>query len=537
MAKSVEIPTTATPPSLPPLLDNLFPLYAGNLHPNVTEGDLYTLFSTIGPVHSVRLCRDRSTGKSLRYGYVNFYLPSNAVAALRDLNHSELRGKPIRVMWVEKDPTIRNNEIGNLFVKNLDLKVNEGKLEEIFGVFGWIRSCKIAKDDDGNSKGFGFVQFYSEESASNALSALNGSVFEGKIMTVAKYLKKVERNEAHLTNLYVKNLDESFTESSLKERFSEYGEVTSAVIMNDEQGTSRGFGFVNFESHENAAKAIEALNGTQIGTKKWFVGKAMMKAQRDASLGRAHQEETPKVSNLFVRNLATSVTEKDLKEVFGAFGIVTLVKVVYYENGVSKGVALVGFSQPEEAKKAMDSLNGSFYHGKYMNVSLALSREEIAKRLQTAFALSCTVPLTQMASNLQNLVEKPAKNSNLFVRNLATSVTEKDLKEVFGAFGCVTLAKVVFSKGVALVCFTKPDEAKKAMGSLNGSVYHGMSMNVSLALSKEEIAKFLKTKCTPLTHMASDLQKSVENPAKKEEPANGACSCDDNEDDGFVLVM
>lgn len=63
----------------------------------------------------------------------------------------------------------------------------------------------------------------------------------------------------------MKNLDENFTESSLIEKFSTYGKVTSAVIMNDKEGKSKGFGFVNFESHDNAKIAIEALNGEVIG--------------------------------------------------------------------------------------------------------------------------------------------------------------------------------------------------------------------------------------------------------------------------------
>ena len=83
--------------------------------------------------------------------------------------------------------------------------------------------------------------------------------------TVAKYLNKSERKEPQFTNVFVKNLDLDFTESSLIEKFSEYGKVTSAVIVNDAEGKSRGFGFVNFESHENAKKAIDALNNAEIG--------------------------------------------------------------------------------------------------------------------------------------------------------------------------------------------------------------------------------------------------------------------------------
>lgn len=85
----------------------------------------------------------------------------------------------------------------------------------------------------------------------------------------------------------------------------------------------------------------------------------MLKAKREAFLGRSHKKQKPKISNLFVRNLATLVTENDLKQVFGAFGNVTFAKVICYKNGVSKGMAYICFSKPEEAKKAMAFLNGN----------------------------------------------------------------------------------------------------------------------------------------------------------------------------------
>ncbi|KAK9066203.1 hypothetical protein SSX86_013524 [Deinandra increscens subsp. villosa] len=409
MANFFPLPTTPPPP--PP---RLYSLYAGDLHHDVTERDLYTMFSMMGPVYNVHLFRDRFSRKSLCYAFIDFYFHFNAVDALYRLNHIELRGKPIRIMWVHSDPFLRKMGIGNLFVKNLDSSVYEAELEEVFGVFGLILSCKIARDDDGKSKGFGFVQFCSEESASDAISALNGSILHGKILTVAKFLRKSERKEPQFTNVYVKNLDKDYSESSMKETFSKYGKITSALIMNDAEGMSRGFGFVNFESHESAMKAIEGLNGAEIGTKKWFVGKAMMKSQREAYLTRrSHKKQKPKVSNLFVRNLAISVTENDLKQVFGAFGNVTFVKVICYRNGVSRGMAYISFSKPQEAKKAMAYLNGCYYNGKYMDVSLALHKEEYAKHLQTLLALQFRVPSGYKVPKLHKLEEKKVKKEDV----------------------------------------------------------------------------------------------------------------------------
>ncbi|GKD96752.1 RNA recognition motif domain, eukaryote, nucleotide-binding alpha-beta plait domain protein [Tanacetum coccineum] len=112
----------------------------------------------------------------------------------------------------------------------------------------------------------------------------------------------------------------------LLEQDLEYGKVMSAVIVNDGEGKSRGSGFISFESHENAKKTIKALSDAEIGSKKWFVGKAMKKSERDAILKRVHRKLKPDLSNMLVRNIATSVNENDAREVFGAFGCVTSAK-------------------------------------------------------------------------------------------------------------------------------------------------------------------------------------------------------------------
>jgi RNA recognition motif-containing protein len=63
-------------------------------------------------------------------------------------------------------------------------------------------------------------------------------------------------------NLFVGNLTYSTSNADLESLFSQYGEVTRAQVITDrETGRSRGFGFVEMASAEEANAAIEALNG------------------------------------------------------------------------------------------------------------------------------------------------------------------------------------------------------------------------------------------------------------------------------------
>ncbi|KAG6396989.1 hypothetical protein SASPL_143150 [Salvia splendens] len=127
---------------------------------STTWSKLYDLFSHVAPVASVRICRDVTRRSSLGYAYVNFNSPidgdpSNAKDAL---NFTHVNGKPIRIMFSHRDPSLRKSGYANLFIKNLDQAIDTKALFETFSAFGTVLSCKIAVDHNENSMGYGFVR-------------------------------------------------------------------------------------------------------------------------------------------------------------------------------------------------------------------------------------------------------------------------------------------------------------------------------------------------------------------------------------------
>jgi len=76
-------------------------------------------------------------------------------------------------------------------------------------------------------------------------------------------------------NVYVGNLSYDLSEEDLKNAFVEYGEVTSAKIVSDRySGRSKGFGFIEMSSDDEAKAAIEGLSGKELAGRAIVVNEA-----------------------------------------------------------------------------------------------------------------------------------------------------------------------------------------------------------------------------------------------------------------------
>lgn len=437
-------------------------LYVGELDPSVTEAMLFELFNFVGPVASIRVCRDAVTRRSLGYAYVNYHNRLDGERALETLNYTSIKGRPCRIMWSQRDPSLRKTGSGNVFIKNLDLAIDNKVLHDTFSAFGNILSCKVATDSHGQSRGYGFVHYETKEAAENAIVNVDGMLLNDKKVFVGHHIprkersSKIEEQKAHFTNVYVKNLDTSVTTEDFETLFSKYGNVTSAVVATDPAtGTSKGFGFVNFSSHEEAAEAVEALNDTDFHGKKLYAGRAQKKEEREDELRRQYEAaKAEKLSkyqgvNLYVKNLDESVDDDRLREEFSIFGTITSAKVMR-EDAPAKSADEADAEATEEGSSEVKK------------------EEEEEKKEGEGSDIKKDEETTKDEDKKKEVSEDKEESKDK---------EEEEVKAETKPLGR--------SKGFGFVCFSAPEEATKAVTEMNGRLIAGKPIYVALAQRKE----------------------------------------------------
>ncbi|KAB5566566.1 Polyadenylate-binding protein, cytoplasmic and nuclear [Coniochaeta sp. 2T2.1] len=434
-----------TPSSAAPHPQASASLYVGELDPSVTEAMLFELFSQIGSVASIRVCRDAVTRRSLGYAYVNYNATADGEKALEELNYTVIKGRPCRIMWSQRDPALRKTGQGNIFIKNLDAAIDNKALHDTFVAFGNILSCKVAQDEHGNSKGYGFVHYETDEAASQAIKHVNGMLLNEKKVYVGHHIPKKDRQskfeemKANFTNVYVKNIAADVTDDEFRELFEKFGDVTSSSIARDnETGKSRGFGFVNFTTHEAASKAVEDLNGNDFHGQELYVGRAQKKHEREEELRKsyeaARQEKANKYQgvNLYIKNLDDEIDDEKLRSLFAEYGPITSAKVMR-DNVVDE-------DEPKEKENKKEDEN----------------EPEKEKEGEPEAEAS--------AEDKDTKETKESKDAK----------TEKKSGEHRGK-----------SKGFGFVCFSNPDDATKAVTEMNQRMVNGKPLYVALAQRKD----------------------------------------------------
>ncbi|KAM3075482.1 Phosphatidylinositol-3-phosphatase SAC1 [Clarireedia jacksonii] len=197
-----------------------------------------------------------------------------------------------------------------VFVQQLAARLRTKELIAFFEKVGPVKEAQIVKDRvSGRSKGVGYVEFKNEESVPAAIQLTGQKLLGIPIiaqLTEAEKNRQVRNPEATSSNpnqipfhrLYVGNIHFSITESDLQNVFEPFGELEFVQLQKEEQGRSRGYGFVQFRDPNQAREALEKMNGFDLAGRPIRVGLGNDKftPESTASLlqrfqGQSHQQQ------------------------------------------------------------------------------------------------------------------------------------------------------------------------------------------------------------------------------------------------------
>ncbi len=195
-----------------------------------------------------------------------------------------------------------------VFVKGLAFSTSEGGVEELFATVGPVRAVKIPRraavaGREGQSLGYGFVEFEDPAHATQAVKRLQATVLDGRALDLSisrsapRADKTVQRRAAKdasgtapptraATKLLVKNLAFEATRDDLRQLFGAFGKLRNVRLPRKQGGSGRGFGFVEFASAADARTAVSSLASSHLYGRHLVI----QWAQDDGSLGALHSK-------------------------------------------------------------------------------------------------------------------------------------------------------------------------------------------------------------------------------------------------------
>ncbi|KAK4510352.1 uncharacterized protein ATC70_004782 [Mucor velutinosus] len=489
------------------LIEDTGRLFVRNLSYACTEQDLRDLFEKYGTLSEVHMPIARDTKKSKGYAYILYLLPEHALKAYEALDMKTFQGRLLHIIPAEEKPPAKEEDIlgvngtklsavkkdkekkrrnlaGNDFnwnslymsadaiaesiadrlgvdksevlnadadnmavrlalaetqivnetkeffekhgivldnfgkkersetiilVKNIPYGTSEDDMRELFGKYGELGRVLVPP-----AKTIAVVEFLEPSEARNAFKSLAyrrykdsliylekapSNLFKDKFVrnpnAAAKKQEAVEAkpssaadllqasddtvNSDDITTLFVKNLNFSTTAEALRNSFKGIAGYRSSRInvkpdaKNPGKTLSMGFGFIEFDNKANAEKALKAMQGFNLDGHTL----ELKLSHRKADTSSKKSSKTPETTKLVVRNVPFEATDKDLRELFGAYGQLKSLRMPKKFNGGHRGFAFLDFLTKQEAKNVYDNMGNIHLYGRHLVLEWAQEEDNV----------------------------------------------------------------------------------------------------------------------------------------------------------------
>ncbi|XP_066412936.1 nucleolin [Molothrus aeneus] len=242
-------------------------LFLKNLPYRITEDDIREVFENAVEVRIVM----NKDGSSKGMAYIEFKTEAEANKALEEKQGTEIEGRAVVIDFTgeKSQQEHQKGESKTLIVNNLSYAATEETLQEVFKK---ASSIKVPQNNQGRPKGYAYVDFATTEDAREAFNSYNNTEIEGRTIRLEFSAQKGNTNargggfSQQSKTLFVRGLSEDTTEETLRESFE--GSISARIVTDRDTGSSKGFGFVDFSSAEDAKAAKEAMEDGEIDGNK-----------------------------------------------------------------------------------------------------------------------------------------------------------------------------------------------------------------------------------------------------------------------------
>jgi len=402
-------------------------LYVGNLDFGTSEDDLKTYLEQYGDIEDVNILKHQDTGRSKGFGFITF-VNSSGVDNVQMCRPHLLQGKTLDTKRAL--PKGDNNSQDDIRVKKIFIggpedekqlgghtglseDIQDDDLNNYFSQYGVVvKIDQLRWNDSGKKRGYGYIEFDDEDSVDKVcligIHEVLGVRLEvkkaveknsGQRSNVSTYVQKdtdsrgakrsrkeqVDPESKVMRKIFIGNLNLSTTEEKLKEYFEQFGSTELVQLpLHMDSGKSRGFAFITFEKASSVdscqASRPHKLDGSFIettrATPKQDLGNPEAEAKvKKIYIGGANEERVSGHSGL-----TEDISDTDLEDYFGQFGVVTKVDQKVWEDTQKKrGYGYIEFDDEDTVDKIV-LLGVHVVKGVRLEAKKGLNKDQLQKK-------------------------------------------------------------------------------------------------------------------------------------------------------------
>uniref|UniRef100_A0A914HYX4 RRM domain-containing protein n=1 Tax=Globodera rostochiensis TaxID=31243 RepID=A0A914HYX4_GLORO len=421
---------------------------------NMTQEEVRALFGSMGEVESCKLIRDKTTGQSLGYAFVNYERPEDARKALTSMNGLRLQNKVLKVSLAR--PSKDDIKGANLYVSGLPKSLTQYELEAVFRPFGTIITSRILSDNvTGLSKGVGFVRFDRKNEAELAIEKMSGSSpWGGEETVTVKFANSPSANSAKSTAV---QMAQAILPLQMLQSVSSASVTPSAFSL--PVGTSLLQGLSTPTQQSVAGGPIHAHTPQHRFRYSPLAGAPLISCAASSMLPSASAPSAVPALSSFAPVISSGAT--------------TLAQIGadYYSAAALQQQIL------QQQLTAFAAANPA------LTMAAAQQQQYAAQAaaLAAAAAANSTIGQQSAVASQPNASTSPSAGGwTLSLHNLGSDIGEPALWRLFGPFGAVLSVKLSKAKGQASVNMANYEEAVLAANSLNGMHLGGRPLQIAL---------------------------------------------------------